>query len=190
MAEDVQKSLRKRGRALEEAFFRNEQERRRELQRLRREEESATRALREASGIDEEPILRKLAGLGVRAETLAALTLIPLVEVAWADDRMESEEREAVLAGAESTGIALGSPSHALLELWLDDRPAPDLRLAWREFIAALCEQLSAPERLRLRDNVLGRARRVAEAAGGLRGLRDPVSKEEKAVLEELAKAF
>lgn len=190
MVKDVQESLRARGKALEEAFFRKQEERLRELRRLRRDEESAIQALREASGIDDDTILRTLTSLGVRAETLAALTLIPLVEVAWADGRMEGPERQAVLAGAESTGIELGSPSHGLLQLWLDDRPAPDLVLAWREFISALCTQLSEAERSRLRDKVLARARRVAEAAGGLLGLRDPISKEEKAVLEELAKAF
>ncbi len=190
MAKNVQEALRARGKALEEAFFRKEEERLREFKRLRQHEESATHALREASGIDDEAILKRLSGLGVRAETLAALTLIPLIEVAWADDRMEKQEREAVLAGAESTGIRVGSPSHGLLKLWLDDRPAPDLFSAWREFIQALCAQLSADERLRLRENVVGRARRVAEAAGGFLGLGDPVSKVESAVLEDLTKVF
>jgi hypothetical protein len=190
VSKDVQEALRARGKALEEAFFRKEGERLRELQRLRHDEESAIQGLRDASGIEDDAILKRLSGLGVRAETLAALTLIPLVEVAWADDRMEKQEREAVLAGAESTGIVVGSPSHALLKLWLDDRPAPDLFAAWREFIRALCAQLSADERLRLRENVVGRARRVAEAAGGFLNLGDPVSKVESAVLEDLAGLF
>lgn len=190
MAKDVQESLRARGKALEEAFFRREEERLREIQQLRRDEASAAHALAEASGIEDEAILRRLASLGVRAETLAALTLIPLVEVAWADDRMEDREREAVLSGAESSGIAAGSPSHGLLELWLDDRPPPDLFAVWRDFIAALCAQLSPEERLHLRDNLVGRAQRVAEAAGGLLGLRDPVSKLEKAVLDDLTGLF
>jgi hypothetical protein len=190
MPQDVRESLRARGKALEEAFFRKEQERLREIQSMLHSEQSATQALREASGIDDEAVLQQLASLGVRAETLAALTLIPLVEVAWADDRMEEREREAVLAGAESSGIAVDSPSHGLLELWLDDRPASDLFAAWREFIQALCAQLSPGERLRLRENLVGRARRVAEAAGGFLGLRDPVSKVENAVLEDLATLF
>ncbi len=189
MAKDVQE-LRARGKALEEAFFRKEQERLHDLQQLRNEEASATRALAEASGIEDETILGRLASLGVRAETLAALTLIPLVEVAWADDKMEGREREAVLAGAESSGIAAGSPSHGLLQLWLDDRPAPDLSSAWRDFMAALCAQLSAEERLRLRDNLVGRARQVAEAAGGFLGLTDPVSAVERKVLDDLAGHF
>jgi hypothetical protein len=190
MAKDVRESLRARGKALEEAFFRKEDERLRELQRMRQGEVSAMHALRDASGIEDETILKRLSGLGVRAETLAALTLIPLVEVAWADDRMEKQERAAVLAGAESSGIEAGSPSHGLLKLWLDDRPAPDLFSTWREFIQALCAQLSADERLRLRENVVGRARRVAEAAGGFLGVADPVSKVEKAVLKDLARLF
>jgi hypothetical protein len=180
--------LRERGRALEEAFFQRKHEQRERLA-LREKELAAREGLAEASGIRDRAVLARLTGLGIRAETLAALTLFPLVEVAWADGRMEEKERRAVLAGAESTGIEPGSPSHALLRLWLEDRPAPDLGLAWRAFIGQLCRELADPERRNLGRNIVSRARRVAEAAGGLLGLRDPVSEEEEAVLAELARA-
>ena len=190
MAEDPREALRARGDALDEAFFPDAAQGYRERLRLRESEEAAVEGLREASGIEDAAILRRLSGLGIRAETLAALTLIPLVEVAWADARLQRREREAVLSGAESTGILEGSPSHGLLRLWLDERPAPDLALAWREFIGALCGQLSADERGRLRANLVGRARRVAEAAGGFLGLTSPVSHLEREVLEDLERAF
>jgi hypothetical protein len=188
VGEDAREALRARGDALGEAFFPDAA--RDYRARLRESEEAALAGLREASDIEDAAILRRLAGLGIRAETLAALTLIPLVEVAWADARLDRRERAAVLSGAESTGILAGSPSHGLLRLWLEERPAPDLALAWKEFIAALCRQLSDEERGRLRANLIGRARRVAEAAGGFLGLTDPVSAPERTVLEELEKAF
>ena len=60
-------------------------------------------------------LTERLAGLGIRTETLAALTLIPLVRVAWADEQLDAEERSAVVRGAESVGIAQDSPGHELL---------------------------------------------------------------------------
>jgi hypothetical protein len=177
--------LDERGRALEAAFFPSHASDYREAIRLREQEVAAVGALREASGIAEEPILHRLAALGIRAETLAALTMIPIVEVAWADGEMDQRERDAILVGAESVGIEPGSPSHGLLRIWTEDAPAPDLVGAWRDFIKALHAELEDHERERLRDKLLARARSVAEAAGGILGV-DAVSPEEAKVLETL----
>lgn len=173
---------------LEEAFYpEHARELRDELGRG--EGVSAVQALREASDIQDEALLQRLAGLGIRAETLAALTMIPIVEVAWADGRMEEKERRAILQGAESTGIEAGSPSHRMLDIWTEDRPAPALYAAWRDLIGALSAELSSRERARLREKLVGRARAVAEAAGGILGI-GSVSREERAVLEALEKSL
>jgi len=178
-----------RRQALERAFYPASAASYRQQLRLREAEQAAVPALREASGIADEALLRRLAGLGIRADTLAALTMIPVVEVAWADGRMDARERDAILRGAESAGIEPGSPSHGLLRLWTEDRPAPALFAAWREFIAALGHELDAGERTRLAEKILGRARAVAEAAGGARG-RSAVSPEEARVLDGLGRAL
>ena len=183
-------SLQDRQHALEDAFYREDTESYRARLELRQAEEDALEDLATASGIGDEAVLRKLAGLGIRADTLAALTLIPLIEVAWADVKMDAREREAILFGAESTGIPKESPSHGLLRIWIEDPPAPDLVDAWGEFISALCREFSEEQRGRLQRNLLGRAQQVAEAAGGFLGLGSKVSKEERAALENLARAF
>jgi hypothetical protein len=182
--------LQDRQQALEDAFYRENTETYRVRFELRKAEENALEDLATASGISDEAVLRRLAGLGIRADTLAALTLIPLIEVAWADGKMDAKEREAVLSGAESTGIARESPSYGLLRIWIEDPPAPALVDAWTEFISALCREFSEEQRGRLQRNILSRARKVAEAAGGFLGLGSKVSKEESAVLESLERAF
>lgn len=184
------RTLSDHGRSLEAAFFKDESERLRQELALRREEDEASEALAAASGISDADLLARLAALGIRAETLAALTLIPLVEVAWADGHMHARERDAVLRGAESSGIERGSPSHGLLEIWTRDRPAPEMMRHWNEYIRALAAELSPTQRKHLAQNVLGRARAVAEAAGGILGVGTRVSAEEESVLAELAKAF
>ena len=58
---------------------------------LAAEEAEAAGALGRATGIDDPYLLARLAELGIRPETLAALTLIPLIETAWADGVMARE---------------------------------------------------------------------------------------------------
>jgi hypothetical protein len=181
--------LDERSRALEDAFFPSHAGDYREAIRLRESELAAVGALREASGITDDATLRRLAGLGIRAETLAALTMIPIVEVAWADGEMDERERDAILGGAESVGIEPGSPSYGLLRIWTEDAPAPDLFAAWRDFIGSLKSELEDAECARLREKLIGGARTVAEAAGGILGL-GAVSAEEEKILSTLDRAF
>jgi hypothetical protein len=49
---------------------------------------------------------------------------------------------------------------------------------------------LSGSERESLKQQILGRARSVAEATGGFLGLGSKISSEEEIILAELAKAF
>jgi hypothetical protein len=69
--------LRDRGRSLEDEFFRRED--RRLMARLDelKAAESAREALAKASGITNPAVLEKLMELGIRAETVAALSIRP-----------------------------------------------------------------------------------------------------------------
>lgn len=179
-----------RKKALEEQFFAKENAKLVARLRAQREKEASKEGLRHVSGISDEALFDKLAGLGLDAETWAALSLVPLVEVAWADGRVQEKERRAVLSGAEANGVTKGSPSYKLLENWLAQRPEAHLIEAWGEYMVDLCAQLGESERQSLKDEVLGRARGVAEAAGGILGLANKVSREEEIVLARLEKAF
>lgn len=157
---------------------------------LQAEERAARDLIAEATGITDERLLSELAGLGIRVETLSALTLVPLLEVAWADGEMDTAERDSILAGAASVGIEPDSTSYRLLQIWIEEAQAPDLTNLWHDFTRALCEQLSPVEAERLEQNVLGRARSVAAAAGDARQRSPHVSDVEDACLSKLAEAF
>jgi hypothetical protein len=184
------KFLGDREKALEEAFFAKENARL--LERLHAEEstQEARRSLSEISGLTDEAVLRKLTELGVQPETWAAVAIAPLVEVAWADGKVEDSERRAVLSGAEANGVARDTASYELLEAWLNRRPDGRLLEVWGAFIVDLCAELGDAEIEALKSQILGRARSVAEAAGGFLGLGGKVSPEEEVVLAELGKAF
>jgi hypothetical protein len=158
--------------------------------RQRLQEVAAREDLCAATGITDNTILDRLTGLGIRPDTLAALTLFPLIQVAWADGVMEPREREAVLGGAVSSGIQRGGPSFELLRIWMDDRPPGEMASAWSALIAGLRQSLEPDEVDHLRTNLLDRARAVAMAAGDLLGDGSKISPEEEVALRELETAF
>lgn len=182
--------LAERRQALEEEFFRRREQALIERMRQEQQRRELTEALSQASGIKDPEVLRKLVDLGIQPRTLAPLALVPLVEVAWADGSMAPKEREAIVAAAEAAGLDRGSAGFALLESWLEERPEPALRQVWFEYVRALCSALDEAGRQRLRSEVMGRARAVAEAAGGILGLGRKVSPAEEQVLRELEAAF
>jgi hypothetical protein len=175
--------------ALEEAFFNRENERLRERLRKEREREWTRKALAAEMGLENEVLLDRLVELGIRADTVEALVLAPLAMVAWADGKKDERERDAVLRGAEASGITSGSPAYELLDTWTKQRPPREMMDSWRAYIGALGKQLSADQRRALEARILGRARAVAQATGGLLGIAS-VSREEEAIIAELASAF
>lgn len=182
--------LDERRRGLEEAFF--VRHNRELLQRLRArvDHDSVVEGLRSASSVDDEAVLSQLADLGIRSETLIALSLLPLVEVAWADGRIQLDERQALLQAAESVGVAPGSEASQLLEAWLEHRPTEAVHNAWVDYIKALCASSAVDDsRVALRAVTLGRAEQIARSAGGVLGI-GAISGSEREVLDNLASAF
>lgn len=185
-----QQFLGERERALEEAFFSKHNAELRERLRAEQERRAVRDELMQISGVQDEALLDKLDSIGISGGAWAALALIPLVEVAWANGVIEAKERRAILAAAEANGVMHGTPGFQLLESWLDRRPDGRLLQAWGEYVVDLCSRLSPSEKQAFQREVLGRARAVAEAAGGLLGLINKISPEEAVVLAELDKAF
>ena len=187
---DKPEILSDRQKALEEQFFAKQSEELKRRLRQKREQEETATSLSEVSGITQRDVVARLVALGIRAETWAAVSLVPLVEVAWANGVVEENERRAVLSAAEANGVTPGSAAHEMLESWLLHRPDAGLLQAWGEYIVALSASVAPAQTSALRDEILGRARHVAEAAGGFLGLGNKISPEERIVLEQLEKAF
>ena len=97
MAKDF---LDERRKALEDSFFAKQNEKLLESLRRSRADDEKRAELSRVSGILDEKVLDELVRLQIGPETLAALSLVPLVTVAWADGLMEARERKAVLEGA------------------------------------------------------------------------------------------
>jgi hypothetical protein len=174
---------------LEEAFFKKLEAQK--LAKLRAElARAATREeLEAATGVRDPAALDALVALGISGETLTALSIVPLVHVAWADGSVQDAERDAILAAAKQRGITDDSPGHALLSEWLNHDPEPALFEAWSAYTQALASTMAEATRDSLRDEVVAFARSVAEAAGGFLGIRT-ISAAEDQALGGIARAF
>src|SRR5687768_8864299 len=182
--------LRDRGRSLEDEFFRREDARLKAKLKETAEREGARQALAQASGIKSPEIVDRLLALDVRPETVTALSLVPLVEVAWADGSLDDNERRMILERASAGGLTTGSTAHTLLEEWLTRKPDPKLLTAWTHLVQGLCQQLSRDEAAALKKDLLERARSVAGSAGGFLGMGSKVSAAEAEMIKRLDSAF
>lgn len=146
--------------------------------------------LSQVCGIHDEAVLDRLVELEITPEELAAMAVVPLVYVAWADRQVQEAERKAILAAAQAAGIEPREGRYPLLEHWLKKRPGAGLFEAWKHYIQGLCGRLKPEEVEQLKSDVMARALNVAEAAGGFLGLGNKVSAAELAALDELERAF
>ncbi len=182
-------ALHKRERALEEEFFAKKNQQLVDKLKATFDQQVTREKLKEATGLADPKILDRLIALQVRGETMAAFWLYPLIEVAWADGKLDRRERDAILEAAVAGGIAKGSPGFDALEAGMADGPTEAKRKVWFAYARDLSARLDPNERRLVREDLLRRARAVAEASGGILGVAR-VSANEQRVLDSVAECF
>jgi len=175
--------------ALEDRFSENVAAQALDALRAKKAERLTRDELRKSSGIADDEVLDRLIALGLTTHTIVALSLIPLIEVAWADGVIQDKERDAILLNAHCRGLEEGGDGHALLQGWLRERPDPALTEAWEAYVKALSGQLNLQQNILLQTEVTVLAKKVAAAGGGFLG-RGKVSPAEEKVLARIEAAF
>lgn len=177
--------IHRRGQALENEYFqRVDQEL---LKNLRQASERAQRLeeLSKATGLNDSQVCEHLLDVGIDATNIAALTLTPIVFVAWASGSVSSEEREGVISAALCRGVNSNPLAFQLLEQWLQTRPRRELWQIWKEYAAAVHQKLPAVTANKLRESLLSQAESVAMASGGVLGV-GKICPAEQRVLTEI----
>jgi len=185
----AENTLEERGRALENQFFDKENKDKLAAMKDKLDSQKTRDELRKASGMSDDSVLDKLVGLGLKANTIAALSLVPLIAVAWADGTVQDNERTAILQGAHGKGLEEGTDGYELLQTWLAKQPSEELFTAWESYIKALAGQLNDEQNRLLKNQILGFAKMVAAAAGGILGF-GKVSGTEEKILARIEAAF
>ena len=182
-------SLSDRRQALEDRFFQDQEAKRLADLRAKLAAQKNREQLAAVCGIEDAAVLDTLTKLDVGSHDVAALMLVPLVQVAWADGSISAKEREAVLKAAHTNGVKDDSHPHQLLDAWLDKTPGPELFTAWAGYVEALRAHLTDTQMTSLKESVLGLAHDVADAAGGYLGI-GSISGTEKEALTSIGAAF
>lgn len=178
-----------RKQALEDAFFKKEEAKKLEAMREKLKDKTLREDLQKASGMTEEGVLEKLVELGLTGDTVVALSLCPLIHVAWADGEIQDNEREAILQAARGKGIEEGDPAFELLSDWLGTKEPDALWGAWLSYVTALKDEMNDEQYALLRTQIVNFATAVAQAAGGFLGIKS-VSHTEQTAIDEISAAF
>lgn len=182
-------TLEERGRALEDQFFEKENAQKLAAMKEKLDTQRSREDLRKASGMSDDAVLDKLVSLGLRSNTIAALSLVPLISVAWADGQIQDNERTAILQGAHGKGLEQGTDGYELLQTWLKTKPSSELFEAWEGYIKSLLAQLNDEQTRLLKKQVVNFASLVAGSAGGFLGV-GKVSGSEQKALARIEAAF
>ncbi len=161
------------------------------LDKLRKDQATAETAasIMKVTGITDESLAAELAKVGITIETLTAFRLVPMIMVAWADDRMEENEREAIVAAAGKAGIDVADPAMAILRVWIQKRPSFELFEAWKHYAKSLSDSLNGPQREVLRQQLVEQVKTVAKSSGGVLGF-GSISASEQAVIDKVEAIF
>lgn len=132
----------------------------------------------------------QLEPLEAASSNVAMLSLIPAIQVAWADGMVQDKERELILALAASEGLASDASAMERIARWL---AAPPSDAEVEDMLGELRQSVSGGDGARNDEELVGKmvawARAVARADGGVLGI-GAVGSEEARTLEWLESAL
>lgn len=176
-----------RRRAHEDEYFHRQERELMEKLRQRSLEDATRQRLAERSGVADEEILRDLQALGYTPETVMLLHLVPLLQMAWAEGSVSSQERDLILEAARSRGIDKDSAADRQLASWLDHRPSDELFEKTLRAISAILQAQPSDEHAAGQQDLVARLTAIASASGGILGF-GKVSPQEQEVLARITR--
>ena len=185
MSEDA---LSKRGRSLEDDYFRKKD---RELIEKIRQAAAAARVRKDLGstiGLEDPALLQELLDLGFTPETAVLLPLVPVIQMAWAEGGITEAERELILRLARSRGVGVGSAADQQLMEWMTTHPSDAVFSRTRRLIRAILDAGSAGGHTGdlTADDLVKHCEEIASASGGILGI-GRISAEERALLASIA---
>jgi len=139
-------------------------------------------------------LVESLAKLGLNEQNYSALVLLPLIQVAWADGKIQRSEKRLILQIAEDHGFLKGG-GQQVVNGWLAGRPTDEeLSLGARTLVglALLAEEDDDASTVTIKTltELLDFSHLVARAAGGLFGLAEPITRSELQCLDEVGRTL
>jgi hypothetical protein len=175
---------------LEETYFRKLNEELIEKLHLRRESEADRAQIEEETGIHDPATLLELQKDGYTHETIALLTIVPLVEVAWVEGGLADRERERIFQIARSRKIAPGSKAYEQLAKWMETKPSDHFFEDTLHAINQMFEAMPPERRQASRETLIAYCNQIAETvSGGILG-RGGIGEDEQALIAHIAEVI
>ena len=179
-------ALSRRGRALEDEYFRKKDQQLIEKLRQAAEAERARRDMGARIGSDDPEMLQELQALGFTPDTVILLPLVPVIQMAWADGSVAPVESALIVKLARSRGITEGSAADRLLSEWLTRQPGPQVLASATRLIRGMLAAQPSDHPDLTADDLVRYCESIAEASGGIFGI-NRISAEERALLTTVA---
>jgi hypothetical protein len=145
--------------------------------------------LSEMTGITDSSLLSELQQAGYRSENISILFLVPLVEMAWAEDVVTAREKRLILSAARLRGIRVGSKAYEKLNEILEIKPSKEFFeysfKAIKEMIGMLPHEMRGLDE----EDLLSQCSSIAEASGepiGFTKYRQRICYQEQALFNEM----
>lgn len=175
-------------RGKEEEYFHKKERELIEKMRERQVAAAEREQMATATGIADEELLTDLQELGFTRDTVALLHLAPLVQVAWADGHVQSREREQMFQIARLRGVAEGSAADKQLARWLEQRPSEEFFTRTLRVVHAMLDAMPQVHGEAARRDLVAFCINIASASGGILGLGNKVSDEERAAITQIVR--
>jgi hypothetical protein len=140
----------------------------------------------EALGVSDTELQTRLTQIGYDADTARVIFLIPLLEVAWADGRVEEEESSEILNFVHQLGIEPASKASTLVSKWLKALPNDALFENGKEYLAPFVKTYRKAGK-DLAASILEACEHIADASHGIFGFFPGVSSVESDILKKIA---
>jgi hypothetical protein len=130
--------------------------------------ENRCQRIAELVGLSDREFLSCLRSLGRTREKIMLAHLAPLVQVAWADGRVNGRERTLIMNACRASGLTEGSAAFLHLTNWLDQRPSVQVFNDSLKLLGSVVQTLPLEKRGASRVDILALCVLVAEASGGM----------------------
>jgi hypothetical protein len=144
------------------------------------------RLMAETIGERDEDFLSELQSAGYTAHTIALAEIAPQIEIAWADGRVSTRERDVIFESAAQRGVPPDSVARLHLVGWLEHRPSDRFFRVSRVAIERMLRRLPIQIQAGVRRSLLQECVALADASGGILGW-GSVSVDERHVIDSFA---
>lgn len=149
--------------------------------------EQAIDSVASSIGVYDEGLCEEMLALGFDGDTAPFIGFIPMIQVAWADGVVDDKEQKKLRELSTARGVQEGTKEDQFIQGLISKRPSDDFFKKSNEIIrrilAKFPEDIQATELETLSDFCVA----VAAASGGVMGMGNKISKEERELMREIA---